>query len=136
MPFVDDLTITNDDQLLRRISPQWFVPDYNEGRWRPSSASFEDSPDNTPMSVHLVSVLEAAGIPSASVLHGHEGYGLVQFAASMARQLAQLLVRDPQPNEPAHVLVVGNKSRSIRRQFAMSAVWVVEPMGPLPPEGA
>ena len=93
MPFVDDPTISDDEKLLRRIRPDWFIPDYNLKRWRPSSAAFQDSPDKSPMSVHLASVLNAENLPVESVLAGHEGYGLVGFLARIARNCRSFRVR-------------------------------------------
>src|SRR5438132_1666293 len=117
MPFVDDPTISDDEQLLRRIRPDWFVPDYNLNRWRPSSAAFQNSPDKSPMSVHLTSVLNANNLSLDSVLLGHEGYGLARFQAQVARNLNQLIVRDPLPNDSAHALVTGEKTESRRRKL-------------------
>lgn len=40
----------------------------------------------------------------------------------------QKVVRDPLPEEPAHGLVIGNKTRSCRRNFAKETNWIIEPI--------
>lgn len=88
------------------------------------------------MSVHLAGVLTAAGLPLTAVLAGHEGYGLVSFTAGLVRTLTQIVVRDAQPNDPAHGLIVGNKTEGRRKQIMQASEWVVPQERPLPPEGA
>ncbi len=88
------------------------------------------------MSVHLTSVLEAEGLPASAALAGHEGYGLVGFTAGLVRTLSQIVVRDPQPNDPAHGLVVGNKTEGRRKQIVAASQWVVPQNRPLPSESA
>lgn len=136
MPHVDDATIADEELLLRRVRPAWIIADHNRGCWRPSKAAFQDSEDGSPMSVHLTSVLLEAGLPSTSPLGGHEGYGLVSFTAGLVRTLGQIVVRDPQPNDPAHGLVAGNKTEGRRKRIVEASVWVTPQDKPLPPEKA
>lgn len=137
MPFVDDATIADDEQLLRRIYPDWIVPDYNKNCWRPTSAAFQDSRDKSPMSVHLTSELNRLGLPITNVLAGHEGYGLVWFTAQLARSLALAIVRDPQgAADPAHALVAGKKTEAVRKKLEGGSQWAIPQDKPLPPEGA
>jgi hypothetical protein len=136
LPYVDDATIADEDQLLRRVRPAWIIPDHNRGRWRPSKADFQDSEDGSPMSIHLATVIHAAGLPLSSALAGHEGYGLVGFTAGLVCSLGQIVVRDPQPSDPAHGLVVGNKTESRRKHLMEGSEWVIAQDRPLPPEKA
>jgi hypothetical protein len=136
LPYVDDATIADQELLLRRIRPAWIIPDHNRGRWRPSKAAFQDSEDGSPMSIHLAAVFQSAGLPLASALAGHEGYGLVSFTAGVVRSLGQIVVRDPQPSDPAHGLVAGNKTESRRKRLMESSEWVIPQDQPLPAEKA
>jgi hypothetical protein len=136
LPYVDDVTISAEEPLLRRVRPGWIIPDHNRGRWRPSKAAFQNSDDGSPMSVHLASVLQAAGLPLTAALAGHDGYGLVSLTAGLVRSLGQIVVRDPLPNDPAHGLVVGNKTESRRKNMMEGCEWVTPQDRPLPPETA
>jgi len=136
LPYVDDATIGDEERLLRRVRQGWIIPDHNRGRWRPSKAAFQNSEDGSPMSVHLAAVLEVAGLPLTAALAGHEGYGLVSLKAGLVRALGQIVVRDPLPTDPAHGLVVGNKTESRRKQMMEASEWVTPQDRPLPPEKA
>lgn len=123
---LDDPSIPDDADLLRRIPPWHFYFDEKLGRIRPSKAAFEDDGDGSPMSVVLAS---EAG-PPESVLAGHPVFALAAITAGLARSLGQLIVRDPTPEEPAHAVVVGRKTDGIKRRIAREARWVVLPAGP------
>lgn len=56
--FPDDATVAESVALLRRIPPKHFCFDDNLGRWRPSSAAFEDDEDGDPMSVYRKDVID------------------------------------------------------------------------------
>jgi hypothetical protein len=122
-PQVDDPTIEDDAPLWRRVPPHHFVLDEQSGSVRPSSAAFEDHPDGSPMSVLLGA--ESAG--PDSVLAGHPDFALASITAGLARECGQLVVRDPLPMEPAHALVIGRKTKGVRKRMAVAASWVVAP---------
>ena len=127
----DDVSIRDECQLLRRIpnKPKLnIIWDDNLRRWRPSSASFEDHPNGTPMSVVLMDDLESAGRNVIEVTNNPEEFALAAITAGCARLNNQKVVRDPLPEEPAHALVIGNKTRSCRRNFAKEAIWIIEPI--------
>lgn len=123
----DDPTIADDDRLLRRIFPDWWVPDEKASGMRLSTAAFDDYPDGSPMSVHLGSVLERLGLPNESVLRGHEGYGLAELSAGTVRSLGQGIVRMPEPDWPAHAGVVGRKTYSVQKKLRQDAILLVPP---------
>ena len=125
--YIDDDTILNDVELYRRVPPQWLVRDEKLGTVRPSSQAFQDSPNGTPMSVTLSDVLTAAGREPLSVLNGHEGFGLASITTGLARECRQGIVRNPTEEEPAHGLVFGKKTGSVKSRFAKESRWVVEP---------
>jgi hypothetical protein len=119
----DDPTIADEDELWRRIPPWHFVVDRNGGEVRPSSAAFDNDSDGAPMSVVLA---EDAKGPEG-VLAGHPGFALASFKARLARQCGQGITRDPLPEEPAHALVFGPKTKATRRRLARESVWVIPP---------
>jgi hypothetical protein len=123
VPFTDDPTITNTDLLLRRIPPAWWVYDEALQRKRPTTAAFDD-PE---MSVALASVLHDLAEPLTAPLRGHDGFALVSLGPELARACGQAVCRDPLPEDPAHGLVVGKKTESIKKKFARNCAWVVPP---------
>lgn len=127
----DDVSIRDECQLLRRIPTILnftIIWDDNLQRWRPTSASFEDDPEGEPMSVVLMDDLESAGRNVNEVTNNPEEFALAAITAGCVRINKQKVVRDPLPEEPAHALVIGNKTRSRRRNFANEAVWIIEPI--------
>lgn len=126
----DDPSIRNECALLRRIpanSEMHIIWDNNLKRWCPSSASFDDHTDGSPMSVVLGDELDAAGRDAATVLDGHDRFALAAISAGIARRNRQAVARDPLPQEPAHGLVIGRKSKAVRSSMAKAAQWVVAP---------
>ena len=123
MAFEDDSSIGDDETLLRRVPPTWWVFDENLRRTRPTSAAFEDDE----LSVHLLSVLTAAALPPTHTLAGHTGYYLTSISAGQARGHNLPVCRDPLPDDGAHAIVAGKKSRGVARALAVAALWVVAP---------
>ena len=66
----------------------------------------------------------------ASVLLGLEGFALASITAGLARECGQGVSRDPTDDEPAHALVFGKKTGSVRGRFAKECRWVIEPEPP------
>ena len=125
----DDPSIRDDCELLRRIPIKLeinIIWDDNQKRWRPSSASFKDHRNGTPMSIVLKDELEKAGRSPAEVLTGHEDFALAMVTAGIARESQQHVARDPLPDEPAHGLVIGEKKKA-SRIMAKAAQWVIAP---------
>ena len=129
--YSNDETISDDTLLLRRVPsvPNLNVVwDGNTQAWRPSSASFENHPNGSPMSVGLSDTLEQLGRPLQSMLDGYEeGFSLVAFHARAARENGQGVAREPTPEELAHGVVFGEKTKAVRRRLAKSAIWIVPP---------
>ena len=127
----DDPTIRDQCKLLRRIPPKVnlnLVWDDNLNRWRPTSASFDNHRDSSHnMSIVLGDDLDAAERDVTSVLEGHPGFLLAAITAKVARDNHQSVARDPLPQEPAHGLVVGRKSKGIKSKLAKAAEWVIPP---------
>jgi hypothetical protein len=125
----DDPTIQDSCELLRRIpiKPRVnIIWDGNQDRWRPSSASFNDHPNGTLMSIVLRDELEKAGRDPAEVLIGHDGFALAAITAGFVREQQQRVTREPLPEEPAHGIVIGEKKKSSKK-MAKAAQWVIPP---------
>jgi len=122
----DDLTIEDDTELLRRIPPIHFHQE-SDGYLRPSSAAFENHPSGGSMSIIITNALEKLDTQLKRMLIGHDDYGVVSFTAGLARKFGQKIVRDPVDGEPAHGLVVGKKTGSVKRNLYKGCRWVVPP---------
>jgi hypothetical protein len=126
--YKDDPSILDNDELWRLIIlPLWITFDKNLGRMRPTSQAFQDPRDGTPMSVLLADDLLKSGGTPDTALSGHAGYALASVTAGLCRECSQKVARDPTPNEPAHGVVVGKKTGSVRNQLAREARWIVPP---------
>jgi hypothetical protein len=75
------------------------------------------------MSGVLLSLLGERTIES--LVPGPGGDRLVQFTVSALRELGLEVVLSPLEEDPAHVSIVGEKSRQLRRALAEIAVFTV-----------
>ena len=115
----DDSVISDDELVYRRIPEQWWVPDHNIGRERPSSQAFiQDGPDG-PVSVYVAS----RTIPSAVVSEGPEPY-LVSVLVSVIREMGLDVVYDPMSGGPGHATIVGRKTHSCAKKLAKASKWI------------
>jgi hypothetical protein len=62
-----------------------------------------------------------------ATLSGHRGFAIFGFPASAARLEGQQVLADPLPGNPAHAVVVGAKSDSMRKRLVRHTHWVVGP---------
>jgi hypothetical protein len=123
----NDPSIPDSARLLRKIHPDWIVPDLNTKTKRVSSQAFCNSPGEDGMSVYLESALISANREPQSVLVGFDMDSLVAITAGWARSLAQGVIRDPIPEEAAHAQVIGEKGANTRKKLAKQYEWVVGP---------
>ncbi|MCK6481650.1 MAG: hypothetical protein HUU06_02265 [Planctomycetaceae bacterium] len=129
----DDPTIANEDPLWRRIFHRWWVLDKNlqPPRKRLSSQAFEDSKDGTPCSVHLGKDATAAGVSAESIMQRFPEHGMVSIPAGIARENGLGVVRHPDRNEPPnpedpfHAYLVGDKKRKACVELGEKAIWLV-----------
>ena len=121
--YIDDESVPQTAVLWRRI-PKWhYKYDENEADYRPSTASFEDDSDGSPMSSYLA---DECGEPAVA-LKGHQGFGLVALTAAQVRELGLKIVRMETPGPPGHVLVVGKKTDGVRKKLKKHCTWVKRP---------
>lgn len=125
----DDLTITDEERLFRRIHLSQIVKDEDTGHARVSTGAFKDKE----LSINIESVLLGNGETTEACLRNHKGHKLVSFTAAKARQLQQIVCRDPEsPDNLSHGLVCGSKnSRSVCEGLRDSAEWIIPTQAPL-----
>ena len=122
----DDPSISNTEVLLRRLQPDWLVPG-DHGRMRIASAAFK----HEEMSILFLTLMHRQSRTSAEALGGYPDNSLCSIMAGLARELGQGVVYDlDPPNDPAHGLVIGKKTKSIANRFAREAVWVIPEVAP------
>jgi hypothetical protein len=104
-PDVDDPSIPDEELLYRRIPLQPvdnIQPTDVEGEYRPSSGNFRS---DGPLSVDRASLTT----PDQTRDRGRSGiFHVAQVQAKVARQCGCRLVKDPMPDNPAHILMFGN----------------------------
>ena len=129
--YIDDLSIKNDGHLWRRIppNPPFLIHDKNRNCKRLSSAAFEDHRNGTPMSVAIAQIAEKHNRGSKDVLKDHAGYGLAGLVVKKIREYNLGICKRPLPGQPEHGEVFGPKSRSVRKKLALTAFWVIKPIG-------
>jgi hypothetical protein len=116
---VDDGSIADDHDLLRRVRPDQVIDDQNLGMRRPSSAVFKD-PE---LSVDSKHVLAENGQDWTFSLQGHAGYSLARFSARFARYLGLPVIGKPLPTNAAHVEVHGKKTQGIANSLIAGSYW-------------
>ena len=107
--------IDDDDIVYRRINPHWvksFEP------FILSTAAFQNM-EGLNMSGHLGRFLDEHELTPESLLEGHDGYGLVWLSVKELRDLGQDVVAYiDDEDDPAHVHISGNKSKSTKKSMA------------------
>jgi len=119
---IDDTSISDAAELLRRISAHWWVFDDRTGRRRLSSAAFENSRDGSGTSVAI-----AAETSLDAQLQGYPGYGLASLPAGKAREQQQVVRRVPLDEMPWHAQIEGRKTGSIKKALSAACEILVEP---------
>jgi hypothetical protein len=119
MADVDDGSIANDHDLLRRVRPEQVVDDENLGLRRPSSAVFKD-PELSADSEHI---LLQNGSDWSFSLQGYNGYSLARFKAGAARQHGLPVIHIPLQGNSAHVEVHGKKTQGVANSLIAACWW-------------
>jgi hypothetical protein len=118
-PHVDDGSIADYFDLLRRVRPDQIVDDQNRGERRPSSAAFKD-PE---MSVDAEQILQQNGLNFAFSLRNNLGFSLARFKAGVARANNLPVISKPESDNPAHAEVHGKKTRGIANNLVAACTW-------------
>ena len=116
---VDDPSISNDEILWRRISPEDIKPDSVTGILRPTSGAFRTI---------YMSVNRASLTTPENVLADFSTHRLVAFTAGFVRSIGCIVISDPVP-DPSHALVCAKNpstrlNKTQARQFANQAPFV------------
>lgn len=119
MADVDDGTIENDHNILRRIRPDQVVLDQNLGIRRPSSAAFKD-PELSADSEHILGKL---GLDWQFSLRGCPGYSLARLKAGVPRGLGLPVLLKPIDGNDAHVEVHGKKTQGTANSLVVACSW-------------
>lgn len=122
----NDARIIDSEVLLRRLPPLWVVAG-DQGRMKISSAAFR----HDELSIQFESLLGQQGRPVEDALKGYPDNLLCSITAGLAHELGQGVVYDTEPpNDPAHGLVLGKKTKSVANRFAREAKWVIPSEAP------
>ena len=124
--FQDDLSIPDEERLLRRVHIQQIVRDDDTGLARVSSGVFRDKE----LSINLESALSDLGGSAESCLQASSAHKLISITAQNARQFNQSVCRDPVPDDLSQGLVYGSKSGSVRDGLRAAADWVIPANAP------
>jgi len=108
------VNIEENDRLLRRV--QFLHPDFIKPNGTPSSASFSLKTGEKGLSVDI----ERLTTYEKSILDKTR-FRLFYLYASLTVQLGLTNQHDPQPDNYAHTLIMGNISRSVSRLLASAA---------------
>ena len=118
----DDPSIPPEEDLYRNVLDTCIIREQASGRVRLTTDTFRDRRGE--ISVNLSSL----ATPAQSLALGIPRHvGVVAITAREARQLDQIVVRNPIPVNRAHALVCGRQTRATRRRMAEIARWVYPP---------
>ena len=125
---IDDVSIGDDERLLHRVRTDDVVVDPATAQRRPSSATFRSKSN-------IISVDLASLTTPQKALEGYAHHTLVEIDVGTVRSLGCKVVRDPQPDNPSHVLLYGSgpdgrMTKSQAREIVSRCRWV--PVEPFP----
>ena len=122
---MSDNEVLGSDSTFRRIPPAWVVTDEKapNGK-RVSSEAFKDDRDGSSLSVYLASTVYKIGYAVADVVQGKPtDWAVASTLVNTFIEENQTVMGDPIDNgnpphicDPAHALVVGDKSEKKRRE--------------------
>ena len=122
-PPKNDPSISDSENLLRRIDPEHHIVPDGKGGVRLSSAAFSNTTGTNEMSVHISSKLAS----QTDTLKSFPDFYLISFTALTARKLSQGVIPDPLPRDLSHGEVCGDKPKKIQRQFIQNSTWIISP---------
>lgn len=105
----DRKTISDDDDLYRRIPPWHYV----EKEDRISSAAFKDEETSVNWSEYATPAETVSGFP---------GFRVGALKAKIPRSEKQKVIHDPKPTNYSHSLIVGKKTQSVAKHLARACM--------------
>ncbi len=120
----DDLTISDDQLLWRRVHPTQIEEDPESGAPRLTSAAFKSKKILTSVDIASLTTPEAC-------LEGFSQHSLVEVEARAVREAGCIVVSDPKQDNPAHAHIIGTRrddgflTGSEARNIANKANWVI-----------
>jgi len=108
-------TFVPDDRFLRIISPIH----YDSQTGKVFSAAFQNTSRTKRMSVNWTKLCTIK-----DTLKGYPGYRVASISAELCWSLKQDIEGTPITENPAHCDVVGDKPKSVRRQFRNKAEYL------------
>lgn len=123
----DDLTIADDELVIRRIPQDHHIFDESIGRRRSTSQAFKQDGLDGRISVYLLSETT----PEAVASQGSERY-LVTVAVAVLRENNLGIIRATDSGGPGHCDIIGHKTGRRLRRIARQSQWVP---GYAPPPG-
>lgn len=130
---VDDLSITDDEGLLRRVpnQPNMVKYDDNIKAYRPTSVCFCDrETKDKELSITLEKPLNDSGESTESTIKHYPGFGLARLLTDVVRNNItpkQIIARDQTDEDPHHGLIIGDKTKSTKKNLAKQAVLIIKP---------
>ena len=115
----DDLSISNDSVVVRRVALSEHIFDETIGRRRPSSQAFMQSGRDGLVSVYLLSETTYETVARA----GSQRY-LATLTVGVLRENGLGIIRSPGASGPGHCDITGRKTRGHLNKIARSAEWV------------
>lgn len=119
MELGDDVGISSDEVVLRRVHEGFVVLDENLQRKRPSTQAFKQGGVDGLVSVYL----NAETTPNVVVEEGPEPF-LVAISVGVLRELGLGVVRDPDSGGPGHSVITGRKTKGTLNRIVQAAMWV------------
>ena len=122
----DDLTITAETRILRRIPPgrSWVQLDPESGDFQPTSGNFDNHDSGTGTSVDI---WEGDRTPENMLTDEHRGFGVVSLTVEEIRCQGLGVIRWPEPDNPFHALLQGPKPGKVKKSLKRSARWEIQP---------
>lgn len=121
MQLDDDSPISDDCIAFRLVRPDWITPD------RPSSAAFQDHPDDGQMSVFLSDGIADAGCLPEQLVTELPGYKICRLTVGELRELGEVVTRSKSDFFPGHANCKnanGDRSGSVRKKLAKRVKWL------------
>ena len=115
----DDVGISDDEIVFRRVHESFVVLDRNIDRKRPSTQAFKQGGAEGLVSVYL----KAETTSNAVVEEGPEPF-LVAIGVGVLRDLGLGVVRDPESGGPGHCAITGRNTKATLNRIVQAAAWV------------